>query len=142
MNSNLSCGEFPGVRAEIHAGILVIDDEPLVRWSIVAGLRHAGFAAVGAGSPEEATRLAAQTRPVLALFDVRLWGTDPVRLLQEIRTLAPNCRILILAVEGQDLAVPTWNGIDVIRKPFDLHAVVERAETVLSRPAHGVRMAV
>ena len=143
MHSNLACGDFSGYAGEIHPRILVIDDEPLIRWSLVAGLRHAGFAAIDAGTPEEARQLACDLRPEVVLFDVRLWNTDPARLIQEIRGLSPRCRIVILAVEGEDLTRPAWRGIEVIRKPFDLDAVVALVEQVLPQPAApGARMAV
>jgi DNA-binding response OmpR family regulator len=121
--------------------VVVIDDEPLVRWSLVAGLRHAGFDAVGAASPEEARR-PGYGAPDVVLLDVQLWGRDPQHLLDEVRALSSKSRILLLAVEGQDVPLRGWNDVDVIRKPFDLNAVVRRVEAVLACPQHDVRIAI
>jgi DNA-binding response OmpR family regulator len=140
MHSSCLCGRFPIVRAEIHGRVLVVDDEPLVRWALVAGLRHAGFDAAGAAGPEEAEKLAPP--PDLILLDVGLWGRDPLHVLEAIRSIAPLARILLLAVEGQAVPVPAWQDVDVIRKPFDLDAVVRRVGTTLACQSHGVRMAV
>jgi DNA-binding response OmpR family regulator len=119
---------------------VVIDDEPLVRWALVAGLRHAGFDASGAAGPEEAWR-PGYGAPDVVLLDVQLWGRDPQHLFDQVRAVAPKSRILLLAVEGQEVPLPGWQDVDVIRKPFDLNAVVRRVEEVLSCPRHDVRMA-
>ena len=138
-----SCGKFSLTRAKILPRVLVIDDEPLVRWSLVAGLRHAGFDAVPAGTPDEARALARLAPAAdVVLFDIGLWGADPRALLEEIRSATPHGRILILAVEGRELALPPWDQVEVIRKPFDLHAVVRRVEAGLTCPRHGEKLAV
>jgi DNA-binding response OmpR family regulator len=143
MTSTCSCGKIPPTRAKILSRVLIIDDEPLVRWSLVAGLRHAGFDAIAAGTPDEARAHAQQApAPDVVLFDLDLWGADPRALLEEIRSASPHARILILAVEGRDVALPPWNQVEIIRKPFDLHAVVGRVEAAATCPAHGQKVAV
>ena len=140
MPPTCSSGKFSRDRAGISPKVAVIDDEPLVRWSLVAGLRHAGFDAGSAPDPREAC--AGHIPPDVVLLDVNLWGRSLQDLLDEIRSLAPQCRILLLAVEGQHVPLPGWQDADVIRKPFDLNAVVRRVEDVLACPRHDVRMAV
>jgi DNA-binding NtrC family response regulator len=136
-----SSGKFREGRPEIPARVVVIDDEPLVRWSLVAGLRHAGFDAVPAASPE-ASRGCGQRAPDVVLVDVRFGGRDPQNLIEQIRSRAPGCRILVLAVEGQEVPLPGWSDVDVIRKPFDLAAVVWRVERALESRPGDVTMAV
>ena len=141
MNPTSSCGKFRGGRTEIPASIVVIDDEPLVRWSLVAGLREAGFDAVPSATLEESSGRG-QRAPDIVLVDVRLGGRDPENLMKRIRSFAPGCRILLLAVEGQEVPLSGWSDVDVIRKPFDLAAVVRRVEHALACPPHDVKMAV
>ena len=140
MDSDLDGVNFSRVAAGIHPAVLVIDNEPLVRWSLVAGLRHAGFDAIAAGTAEDARQLACQVEPDLVLLDVRLWNTDAPRLLDEIRVFSPACQIVILAVEGQDLTLPAWRGIAVVRKPFDLDAVVDLVGRMLSDPVDRIEI--
>jgi two-component system response regulator PrrA len=137
-----SCGEFSPARTEIPRRVLVVDDEPLVRWSVATGLRLAGFDACAAGSAVEACALARQfPHPDVVLLDAGLWDTDPRELLDEIRKMAPQCRFLILAVTGQPLALPPWDGLTVVRKPFDLHEVVRLVRAALTCAVHGRRLA-
>jgi DNA-binding response OmpR family regulator len=142
MNFTGPCGEYFPAHAENVPRILVIDDEPLVRWSLTAGLRLAGFDAAAAADSAQALALARQPPvPDLLLLDIRLWDADPRQLLEEIRALSPECRLLILAVVGQEVALPPWDGVDVIRKPFDLDEVVRQVESALRRRVPDGRMA-
>ena len=128
-----SGGGFPAAGAKSSPRILVIDNEPLVRWSLTTGLRLAGFDASSAADATEARALARQgSRPDVVLLDARLWGADPQDLLDEIRSMAPQCRFLILTVAGQDVCLSSWDAVTVIRKPFDLDEVVRRVGAVLT----------
>jgi DNA-binding NtrC family response regulator len=143
MNSTCSCGKSPARLAEIPPRVLVIDDEPLVRWSLTAGLRAAGFDAVAAADAADALAVARQSPPPrVVLFDIRLWDTDPERLLRDLRTASPDCRFLILAVSGQDVPCAQFEGVEVIRKPFDLDEVVRVVESSVCPAAHHLRPAV
>jgi len=140
MISIRSGAKIHGAGAEILPRVLVIDDEPLVRWSLVAGLRHSGFDAVSAGTPDDARALAGEPPvPMVVLLDIGLWGVKAGELLAAIRQNAPDCRVLLLAVEGQE--VPALDEFEVIRKPFDLYAVVAKVRAALSYSARGAKLA-
>jgi len=142
MMPTCSCGEFPAAGAEISPRVLVVDNEPLVRWSLTTGLRLAGFDAEPAANAAEARTLARQSpRPDVVLLDTRLWDTDPRQLLDEIRQISPQCRFMMLAVAGQEVGLPPWDGVAVIRKPFDLHDVVRLVQAALTCAVHGGRLA-
>ena len=132
MLSTTPFGENPTARAEIPPRVLVVDDEPLVRWSLRAGLHHAGFDAVSAADGLEARRLAAETpQPMVVLLDMGLWGTDTEALLDDLRLVLPRSRFLILATGGAQLAAPRGDGITVLRKPFDLPNVTRLVEAAV-----------
>ena len=102
------CGaKDPVTPAEIPRRVIVIDDEPLVRWSFTTGLRAAGFEAVAVVDGNEARALARQLpRPDVVLLDANFWEANPWRLLDDLREAAPRCRFLILLVAGQEVALP------------------------------------
>lgn len=141
MDTTCSCGKFPAPPAKIPARVLVVDDEPLVRWSLVAGLRAAGFAALAVTDAAEAIKLATTDQPDVVLFDIRLWNTDPARLLADLRQAAPTCRFLILAVTGQEIPCASFEGVDVVRKPYDLGEVVRTVQATVC-PPHQMQTAV
>jgi two-component system OmpR family response regulator len=117
--------KVPTVRAEIPARVLIIDDEPLIRWSLSAGLRLEGFDAVTAASAEEARSVAGQwPGPDVVLIDLRLHDTDVGALIEDLRRAAPGCRFLVLTTSGKDAQRSGMQGVTIITKPFDLAEVV------------------
>lgn len=119
-----SSGNIPARTGKFSARVLVVDGEPLVRWSLATGLRLAGFDAVEASGAAEARALAAQPPALdLVMLDVNLRDGSPGHLLEEIRHMLPACQFLVLAVAGQTVDGPPWDGVRVLRKPYDLDDV-------------------
>jgi len=108
--------------------ILVVDDEPLIRWAIREGLEDAGYAVVEAGSAGEAlARVAGSDRFAVALLDLRLPDCDDLTLLRRVRGAAPDCRIIVMTAHGtpETLAEAIRAGaVATVVKPFDLGGVV------------------
>lgn len=109
--------------------VLIVDDEPLIRWALREGLKGAGYGVVEAGSAREAlTRLGESSPPVtVALLDLRLPDSDDLTLLQRVRQAAPGCRVILMTAHGTPelLAEAMRAGaFDTISKPFDLSRVV------------------
>ena len=119
------CEKVLTTRAKIPARVLIVDDEPLVRWSLSSGLRSAGFDAVTASSGAEALTLARQPRrPDVVLLDLQLYDADPRALIEEMRLMAPRCRFILLTTAGQEMPVPGRQNVVIVEKPFDLADVV------------------
>lgn len=135
MMSTMPCGENLTTGSENPPRVLVVDDEPLVRWSLRAGLRHAGFDAVSAADSMEARRVASEVpQPSVVLLDIGLWGTDTRALLDDLRLALPGSRFIILATRGQALPGPC-EGMTVLRKPYDLTDVVRLVRTAVTASA-------
>ena len=126
-------------RDKFPARVLIVDDEPLVCWSLAAGLRSAGFDAITATTGVEALALARRLPyPAVVLLDVTLSHADRAALLRDLRLAAPECQLLWLTTETQDPRAPRTDGMMTIRKPFDLAEVVRLvSDTALRRsPDH------
>ena len=109
--------------------ILVVDDEPLIRWAVREGLKSAGYAVIEAGTAREALAcLSSGTPPVaVALLDVRLPDSDDLGLLRRVRREAPGCRVIIMTAHGTPelLAEAMSAGaFGTIVKPFDMAGIV------------------
>lgn len=112
--------------------VLVVDDEPLVRWALAVGLAGAGFDTVAAATAAEARQLAAQwPRPDVVLLDLHL--TDWSVLFVDLRAIAPGARLLALGTRGS-VFDSLDASLEVIAKPFDLADVVERVRRVAGSP--------
>jgi len=123
----------PVAREGIPRRVLVIDDEPLIRWALSVGLAGAGFDTVTAsGGADARAAAAAWPRPDVILLDVH--QADCSQLLADLRRAAPGCRVLMLGTCCDPAAEARWQGIEIIAKPFDLPDVIERVQ----RAANGI----
>jgi DNA-binding NtrC family response regulator len=116
--------------------ILVVDGEPLIRWSICTALATEGLDAVAAADPAEARRLAADWPPPrVVLFDLRAPDHDSLELLSDIRRLYPDCRFIIMTTaRGYSLRYAFGDAVELVQKPFDLTQLVQLVKELADRP--------
>jgi DNA-binding NtrC family response regulator len=130
------CEKVLSTRGEIPGRVLIIDEEPLVRWSLVSGLALAGFEARGASSAAEALEIAREAPPPdIVLLDLRFYDADPLALVAEIRRAAPSCRLILLTTAGQEPPLPPWDRVAIITKPYDLPNVEKLVRATLESAA-------
>lgn len=124
------CGKVHALPVRVRGRVLIVDDEPLVRWSLASGLRAGGFDTVSAACGNEALAAACATPPPAAiLIDLDMHDTDVQLLVGQILTLAPACRVLALTTLAPDApGRAPWRDVTQIRKPFDLANVVRLVE--------------
>lgn len=119
--------------------ILVVDDEALIRWSLLETLTSCGHAVVEAGDAAGAVQ-AVTTAGVpfdVVLLDFRLPDSNDLVLLSRLRRLAPATRVILMTAYGTPEILQ--NALDlgacrVISKPFDMNDVLP-----LVRQAHASR---
>jgi DNA-binding NarL/FixJ family response regulator len=87
--------------------ILVVDDHPLVRKSIMAMLtREPDMEVVGtAENGREAIQLAEETAPDVIVMDVSMPVLDGIRAADEIQTLAISPQIIMLSMHHNSVLV-------------------------------------
>jgi two-component system response regulator AtoC len=113
-------------RAKKHAlRLLIVDDEPLVRWSIAETLGETGYDIDEAGDAESTVRalLDGERPPDVVLLDLRLPDCSDLQLLETVRRLAPAATIILMTafptreIREQALQLgAAW----VLDKPFEL----------------------
>jgi DNA-binding NtrC family response regulator len=118
----------PGRELSAMQKILVVDDEPLIRWAIREGLEGAGYAVVEAGTAQEALAHLTDSVPIaVALLDLRLPDCDDLTLLRHVRREAPACRVIMMTAHGTPELLAEAIGAGAfatVAKPFDLARVV------------------
>jgi DNA-binding NtrC family response regulator len=132
-------GEFPQVRKKSAARVLVVDDEPLVRWSIAETLREHGCDMVEAADARGA--LAAvddeATRPDAILLDLKLPDSDDLALLASLRRRLPGVPVILMTAFGSaDVLDEAYRlGVfTVLDKPFELDELEGLIERALEAP--------
>lgn len=122
-------------RAVIPTRVLVVDGEPLIRWSICTALAAEGFDAVDAADAADASRLAAEWPPPrVVLFDLRSPDPAGLAVLSAIQAVYPDCRFLIMTT-ARDWPPESFpgEGVELMQKPFDLTQLVRVVSGLATR---------
>jgi CheY-like chemotaxis protein len=115
-------GEPTAPRSHEKPGVLVVDDEPLVRILLQRGLERDGFEVWLAANGREAIEVYREHRDQIdvVLLDVRMPGLDGPQTLDALRELDPEVRACFMsgnpgAYDPEELL---RRGAEVIAKPF------------------------
>ncbi len=118
--------------------ILIIDDEPNMRWVLGRALEQSGYTVHGAGGGEEAASLLLREAIDLVLLDLKLKGEDGLTILRRLRERQSELVVIMLTAYG---TVPTaveamqLGAADFLRKPFDVEEVTFKIARALERRA-------
>jgi DNA-binding NtrC family response regulator len=120
--------------------VLVVDDEALIRWSLVETLADAGLSAVEAGDGQSALRTLCDDGPFdVVVLDYRLPDSNNLNLLATIRLLSPRTAVVMMTAFGTpeiSNGALELGAYRIVAKPFEMHHVVD-----LVFEAHGAAMA-
>src|SRR5215472_7118269 len=82
--------------------VLVVDDHPMWRQSVAAGLEEAGCPVAGtAGDGAQALRVAVATRPEVVLLDLHLPDLSGAEVIRRLLAADPEIRIVVLSASGE-----------------------------------------
>lgn len=105
--------------------VLVVDDEPLIRWSIAETLGAAGHQVAEAEDAASALRaIKDEPGPDLVLLDFRLPDSNDLGLLATIREMAPDTTVIMMTAFGTpDVTAGALKlgASRVLNKPFNMH---------------------
>jgi DNA-binding response OmpR family regulator len=114
--------------------VLVVDDEPAIRWLVVRALDAHGYETIQAGDGEEAVELL-NRRPDLVILDLMMPGIDGRGVLREVRRRGDTPVIMLTAVssEADRIAGLDDGADDYLVKPFSLGELEARVRALLRR---------
>ena len=129
----------PPVNTAERANILVVDDDPDVRWIIAQDLREIGYSVKEADSGRAALAILEQDAPCdLMVLDLTMPGLSGLDTLRLARRRRPDLKVL-LASGYADMSRFEGNlGQDVLlKKPFKLETLAEAVRMALQRVLRG-----
>ena len=87
--------------------VVVADDHPLIRASVVALLDSAPDLQVAAdvGTADEALRATATEKPDVVVLDINMPGIDAFQAAGEVRQIHPGAKVVFLTVNDSDGAI-------------------------------------
>ena len=105
--------------------VLVVDDEPLIRWSIAETLSSSGHHVVEAPDAASARRVLDETPNLdLVLLDLRLPDSNDLALLSDVRRKAPGTPVIMMTAFGTPEITADalrLGALKVLNKPFNMH---------------------
>jgi DNA-binding NtrC family response regulator len=133
----MHAGKNPSRPGEVPIRVLVLDDEPLIRWAAATTLAGAGLQVIEAASAAGALEVV-DTMPLdLALLDVRLPDGDGVDVLNELHRVQPGCRcIMMTAFRTPELTHhAAADDVPILDKPFGMPDLLGLVEAVIGSRA-------
>ncbi|MFC0031325.1 response regulator [Micromonospora chaiyaphumensis] len=85
---------------------MVVDDHPMWREGVARDLTEAGHLVVAtSGEGRQAVRVAAAARPDVVVLDLQLPDVSGVEVIQGLRAVLPEVRVLMLSASGEPQSV-------------------------------------
>jgi CheY-like chemotaxis protein len=122
--------EIPHMPEKIRVlRVLIVDDEPLIRWSLAETLTESGHLVSEAADGMSALEsLNADQAPDVIVLDYRLPDSSDLSLLESIRVRAPGSAVIMMTAFGapemtrQALSLGAWR---IVAKPFEVHEMAD-----------------
>lgn len=120
--------------------IIVIDDDKMLRDTLINGLRKNGFNVLSADSAEAATEILNRVSIDAMILDRMMPGQDGLSFLKQIRSKGNKTPVIMLtALSGSDNAINGLSGgaDDYLGKPFQFQELILRLNNIISRSISG-----
>jgi DNA-binding NtrC family response regulator len=114
---------------------LVVDDEAGVRQSLQLVFNKT-LRVIEASSADEAVKKVTDDSPDIVLLDIMMPGTDGLAVLKQIKSMQPDCPVIMLSGLNSARTGFTAKGtgaFDYLTKPFDVEELRLKVEHALER---------
>lgn len=115
-----------------HEGVMIVDDSPVVLHAVEKMIQRKGdieSSVYTANSGEEALAALPHLEPDIVFLDVQMPGIDGVVTAQEIHTIAPETKIVVMTGQGvtdtRVKAIVAAGAFDVLEKPIHSEQIDE-----------------
>lgn len=101
--------------------VLIVDDDPSMRYSLNRLFTADGLGVVTAKSGEEALRFFREEKPDLIIMDIRMPGLSGLDVLKEIKDKDPKALVILMTAFGTTetaIEAMKYGAFDYIVKPF------------------------
>ena len=116
-----------------QGSILIIDDEPLMRVSMVDALMAVGYDVQEASTGTEGLERVQASEFHVVITDLRMPGADGLQIVSVCKERWPNTEVIVITAHGSvDTAVHAMKGgaYDYITKPFSMDELLLSVERV------------
>jgi len=114
--------------------ILVVEDDPSVRTTIVTFLEMEGFEVVAVSNTRDAIERLGQSAYPLVISDIYIDDRTGIDVLMAAKKQNPNCAVILMTARGtmETVMAATRNGaFDYLAKPFELDTLLESVKRAI-----------
>jgi DNA-binding NtrC family response regulator len=120
--------------------VLVVDDEPLIRWSLAEALGERGHQVVEGRDARSARGALSDGSSAfdVVVLDYRLPDSADLALLASIRRLTPKTQVILMTAFGTPEVVRgalDLGAFRVVTKPFEIHDIADLVAQAGAAPA-------
>lgn len=115
--------------------ILVVDDEPEVRYALREALIRRGYEVDVVSTGDKALELFSRNTYNMVISDLKMPGKDGVEVLKEIKKLSPLTPVLLITAFGtveKAVEAVKEGAVDFLIKPFSLDVLEEIVEKAVN----------
>ena len=121
--------------------VVIADDHPLIRSSVVALLESAAdLSVVGeVGTADEALRMTATQKPDVVVLDINMPGIDAFQAAGEVRQINPGTQVVFLTTNDTDAAIEQAKSVGVtafVHKGDDPNEVIHAIREAVNGNSH------
>ena len=116
--------------------VLLVDDEPNIRWTMAEFLRRAGYEPLTASDVESALAILDRTRVDAALIDIILPRKSGIELLKELRSRDMTVPVIMITGEPNVAQLPEIvraGAYDFIAKPVTKDALIKAVSRAVEK---------
>jgi signal transduction histidine kinase len=127
-----------------HAGILVVEDDPMLARILLRSLEGAGYGATVVGTAEDGLARARTGAYDIILTDINLPGMEGLELLSKVKGLTPACDVIIMTGDpSMEKAVEAikCGAYDFLIKPFSEETLLFTLNRCLEKRGLSVELA-
>ena len=127
-----------GVRRDVMATVLVVDDEPQIRTSLRGILAEEGLRVLEAEDGRQALDVIQRENPELVILDIWMPEVDGLQVLQQLHGDQPAPAVIMISGHGNiETAVKATKlgAFDFIEKPFSLDGLLRVVNRALDHHA-------
>ena len=117
--------------------VLIVDDDAMLRALIASMLRSAEYQVAGeTGMSNQVLKLCSEVKPHLVLLDINLPGTNGLDLLDGLKQIRPEPRVVMISGDARIDRVKTAlskGAHGFVVKPFNAARLLEAVERALEK---------
>jgi len=120
----------------MNGTVLIIDDDKVLRSSLVKGLKTNNFYVIDVESAEKAKPILARIIPDAIILDRMMAGLDGLSFLKEIRRHGNNIPVIMLTAmdSSENIIEGLESGADdYLSKPFQLKELILRLKNIIKK---------